>query len=43
MPFPWELNLDRPYHHESYPEQRMLSTTPEIDSATEKIDGLATD
>ena len=42
MPFPWELNLDRPYQHESYPEPRMLSTTPENDSLTEKIDGLTT-
>lgn len=22
MPFPWELNSEYPYHHETYPDQR---------------------
>ncbi|WP_156744055.1 hypothetical protein [Mycobacterium sp. 1164985.4] len=26
MPFPWELNSDRPYRHETYPAPRSPST-----------------
>ncbi len=26
MPFPWELNSDRPYRHETYPDPRSTST-----------------
>lgn len=25
MPFPWELNSDRPYRHETYPDPRSPS------------------
>ncbi|MGE2718486.1 hypothetical protein [Mycolicibacterium celeriflavum] len=26
MPFPWELNTDRPYRHVTYPNSRSPST-----------------
>lgn len=29
MPFPWELNSDRPYRHEAYPSPR----SPSIDDS----------
>ena len=38
MPFPWELNLDRPYRHEKwrFPEQRARGDTVAGDSAEKR-------
>jgi hypothetical protein len=35
MPFPWELHLDRPYHHENWPLPERLSRDRSTDSLSE--------
>lgn len=37
MPFPWELNSDRPYRHQTYPP-RIPSFESEIDFNSEHCD-----
>jgi hypothetical protein len=47
MAFPWELNLDRPYHDEKwlFPEQRtrIELTDSDFDGSAEKNDELSAD
>jgi len=35
MPFPWELHLDRPYHHENWPLPERLTSDRSTDSPSE--------